>query len=166
MSLPPAADAALAPLRAALLADAQARAAEITRAAAAQARAILDDAEREASAIRAAAVAAGEAAARAEAAERSARARRQAAERVLAARTEGWLAVREAVRDAARALRDDPRHPAILASLRAVAAAELPGATITESPDGGLVAQSGTRRLDLTLPTLALDLLESPGARP
>ncbi|NLI19510.1 MAG: hypothetical protein GX427_11990, partial [Actinomycetales bacterium] len=59
MSLPPAADAALAPLRAALLADAQARAAEITRAAAAQARAILDDAEREASAIRAAAVAAG-----------------------------------------------------------------------------------------------------------
>lgn len=164
MNLPPDADAALTPLRDALLADARARAAEIARAAADQARAILDDAEREAAAIRAAAVAAGQAAARAEAAERSARVRRQARGEVLAARNAVWLETRQAVREAAVTLRDDPRYPLLRERLRGVALERLgPDATITESPGGGIVARAGTRRLDLSLPTLALDLLGSMG---
>ena len=47
-----------------------------------------------------------------------------------------------------------------LKALRARAALG-PDAILTEAPEGGLVAESGSRRLDLTLPTLADAALEA-----
>lgn len=160
--LPSGSDAALAPLRESLLAAARATASESRRAAEAQARAILDDAEREAARIRAAAADAGEATARSEASLRSARVRRQAHEAVLARRNALRLEVWCQVREAAVALRTDPRHPDLLARLRVRALEALgPDATVTECPEGGIIAESGSRRLDLSLPTLANGVLES-----
>jgi hypothetical protein len=64
--------------------------------------------------------------------------------------------LRRASRDAARALRDSSDYPEILRRLteRAVAAMG-PEAAMQESPDGGVVAVAGSRRLDLSLPVLA-----------
>lgn len=161
-TLPADADAALAPLEERLLADARAAASGIMAEAREKAEAIVAEAEEEAAGIRGAAVAAGEEAARSEVALRSARVRRQAHETVLAARNELRLEVRRAVRERASALVEDPRYPDLLERLRERARAALgPDAVLTEAPEGGLVAEAGSRRLDLSLPTLADAALEA-----
>jgi hypothetical protein len=160
-SLPTDSDAALAPLEERLLDDARAAASAIMAEAREKADALVTKAEEEAAGIRAGAVAAGEEAARSEVALRSARLRRQAHETVLAARNDLRLEARHAVRERAGALVEDPRYPDLLERLRGRARAALgPDAILTESPEGGLVAEAGSRRLDLTLPTLAGAALE------
>ncbi|MGM0385691.1 MAG: hypothetical protein ACQERF_06900 [Actinomycetota bacterium] len=163
-SLPPDADAALAPLRERLLDDARATASGILAEEREKAGALVAEAEEEAESIRAAAAAAGEETARSEVALRSARVRRQAHETVLAAQSDLRLEVRRRVREKAVALVEDQRYPALLERLRAQARAALgTGVVITESPEGGLVAEAGSRRLDLTLPTLANAAFEAAG---
>jgi cell division septum initiation protein DivIVA len=162
-ALPQSSVAALEPVRRFLRATAQAQAAEIRRAAEQQARAILaaaaDDAER----IRAAAEAEGEAAARSDAALRSARVRRQAHEGVLAAQESVRQELLRQLSAAAAGLRSSsPRYPELLQRLTERSRVLLgPRATVTESADGGVIAEEGSRRLDLTLPVLAVHMLES-----
>lgn len=160
--LPDGADEALAPVREALLAAARSTVAEVTETAREQALKLLDEANREAGRIRATARAAGEAAARSEAALRSARIRRQATEIVLTRQNGLRLDLQRQVRAAATALRNDPRYPELRARLSERGRDLLgPGAAIRESPDGGVIAENGSRRLDLTLPTLGGETLES-----
>lgn len=161
-TLPRGSDAALAPVRAALLAAAEREADELRRAAADQAQAVLDDARHEVDRIRSEAVAQGEAEARSAAALRSARVRRQAHETVLTRRNDLRLALQREVAQSARALRDDPRYPDLLARLTARCRSVLgPAAVVSESPEGGVVAVAGSRRLDLSLPVLAAGAITS-----
>ncbi|MDJ0322695.1 hypothetical protein QMG61_02815 [Cryobacterium sp. PH31-AA6] len=158
--LPTGADATLAPVRDSLRAAALATVAEIGHDARERGQALLAAAGREADGIRAAAAAAGEDAARSEATMRSARVRRQAHETVLTQRNALRLELQEKVRVSATALRTDPRYPDLLAGLIERAHALLgPDATVTENEDGGVTAEAGSRRLDLSLPTLAADTL-------
>ena len=148
--------AALAPVRADLLATAHASAARELAEAEAQATAVETAAREQARAVVVAARAEGEELGLAQAARRVARARRDAREQVLAARLRRHEVVHQAARDRASALRDDPDYPRILARLEELALARLgPGAVVTESPAGGVTARAGSRQLDLTLPTLA-----------
>ena len=160
--LPSGSDAALAPLRQRLLADARETASGILAAARDQAQATTTTAEVEAARIRAAAAAAGEEAARSEAALRSARVRRQAHQAVLESRNALHEKVRRRVRESAVALTADPRYPAVLERLHARAVQVLgPDVIVTEGPGGGLVAVAGSRSLDLTLPARAEAVLEA-----
>ncbi|HEY8700125.1 MAG TPA: hypothetical protein VIM08_04035 [Arthrobacter sp.] len=164
--LAPESDAALAPVRKALRAAAEEQAAELRTGALRQASALLDAARAEADRILAAAAEEGEADARSEAAVRSARTRRQAHELVLAQRNALRLELHRRVRQTAAGLRSDPRYPELMARLTAQSR-ELLGedASVSESADGGVVAESGSRRLDLSLPVLAGMVLDSlPGA--
>ncbi|HZK06347.1 MAG TPA: hypothetical protein VFC82_10980 [Actinomycetaceae bacterium] len=162
--LPDAADAALEPLREALLADAHGQAEANRHAAEAEAAVILEAAEQEAARIRAKAAAAGEEVALSEATQRSARVRRESQEVVLAAQNEVWLGLRRSVRQTAEALRTDPRYPALQAVLRALAAEQLGAdAVVAEADGGGVFADAGARRLDLSLGTLAGAVLDSMG---
>jgi len=158
--LPPGSDATLAPVCESLLATARATVADTRDGAREQAQALLDAAQLEADRIRAAAASEGEAAARSEAAMRSARVRRQAHEAVLAQRNALRLDLQGQVRGSAMALRTDPRYPSLLARLTERSHALLgPDATVTESPSGGVIAEAGSRRLDLSLPALAAETL-------
>ncbi|MCV2393568.1 hypothetical protein OEB99_04540 [Actinotalea sp. M2MS4P-6] len=149
-------DAALAPVRRALASDA-ARAADSVLADATARAEELDAAARgESDAILARAVADGTAAGRAAAALADARARREAHGHVLA--TAQRLRAETVARtvSAATALRDDPRYPALLeawtARCRTVLGAD---AEVRPVPEGGVVGELGSRRLDLRLTTLA-----------
>ncbi|TDW30138.1 hypothetical protein [Cryobacterium psychrophilum] len=164
-TLQPEAEAALAPVREALLATARKTAAQIQEDAQAQAQVLLDAAHGEADRIRAGAAATGESAGRSQAALRSARTRRQAHETVLTQQNNLFLELRREVAESATALRSDPRYPDLLDRLTERARAALgPDATLTESSDGGGIAERGSRRLDLSLPTLALSTLDSLSA--
>jgi len=69
------------------------------------------------------------------------------------------------VHASATALRTDARHPELLARLTERSHALLGrDATVTESPDGGVIAEAGSRRLDLSLPTLAAETLSRRAA--
>lgn len=164
--LAPESDAALAPVRQALRAAAQKQAAELRDAARRQADALLDAARAEAEGILAAAVDEGEAAARSETALRSARARREAHELVLAQRSSLRHELHRRVREAAVRLTSDPRYPGLVTRLSEQCRELLgPDSTVSESPDGGVVAEAGSRRLDLSLPVLAeISLASMPGA--
>jgi vacuolar-type H+-ATPase subunit E/Vma4 len=81
---------------------------------------------------------------------------------VLARRNALRLELQRQVRESATALRTDPRYPPLLTRLTEQSHALLgPDAMVAESPDGGVVAEAGSRRLDLSLPTLATRTLES-----
>ena len=162
MTLSQGSAAALAPLRGWLLTAAQQEAADIRRDAGEHTMALLDAARRDADRIRSVAAEDGAAAARSQAVLRSARVRRQAHETVLARRNTLRLDLQRQVRESALELRADPRYPALLARLTEQSHAWLgPDATVTESPDGGVIVQAGSRRLDLSLPVLASRMLES-----
>lgn len=151
------ADVALEPVRRALrdaaeeeasrvLADSRRQAAVMAQNAAAQAARIADDA-----------AAQGEADALSDARSRTSRARRAAREAVLAAQEGVRSEFLRELQKAARAARNDPRYPALLARLGRLAVETLgPGAALSESPDGGILAQAGARRMDLSLPSLAI----------
>lgn len=159
--LPQGSDAALDPVRTALHQDAETRAAQVEDAARHEAEAILDRARRQASEIRSTAEREGTEAARAEAAGRSARVRRQARGLVLARQEALRSELREQVLDLVGELRRDPRYPQILVRLTARADRILgPMASVTESYKGGVTAVAGSRRLDLSLPTLADQAIE------
>lgn len=159
--LPPGSDSTLAPLRESMLAAARATAADIRDNALEQAQALLNAAQVEADKIRATAASDGEAAARSEATMRSARVRRQAHETVLTQRSALRLTLQGQVRESAMALRTAPQYPRLLARLTERSQVLLgPDAIVTESPDGGVIAELGSRRLDLTLPTLAAETLD------
>jgi len=157
--------ATLTPVRQALRAAADKQAGLFRDDARLQARALLDGAKAEAAAILAAAAGEGEAAARSEAALRSARARRQAHELVLVQRNNLRLELHRRVREAAAGITSDPRYPALLGRLTEQCRELLgPDAKVHEGREGGVVAEAGSRRLDLTLPELAeLALDKVPG---
>lgn len=160
--LPKGSEQALTPIREALRTAAQTRADQLCQDATEQATAVAAAAGDEAARIISAAVAQGEASARSDAALRSARVRRQAQETILASQSALRRELQEQVREAATAVRRDSGYPTLLAVLteqcRAVLGAE---ATVTEDPAGGVVAHAGSRRLDLSLPTLAARTLDS-----
>jgi len=160
--LPSRSAAALGPVRGALLTAARQEAADIRRDAGERGRALVDAAQRDADRIRSAAAEEGAATARSRAVLRSARARRQAHEMVLTRRNALRLDLQRQVRQAAVELRTDPRYPRLLARLTEQSHALLgPRAHVAESPEGGVVAEEGSRRLDLSLPVLATRKLES-----
>lgn len=153
--------AALEPVRRALRDAAEREAAVIFGASADQVRAVLDAAQRDAQDLRQAAAAEGEALARSAAAARSARVRREAHQTVLAEQEALRVHLVRRLEEAATARRSDPRYPRLVERLTAYGRAALgPGATVTESPTGGVVAEKDSRRLDLTLPVLATQALE------
>lgn len=163
--LPEGSDAALAPIRAALREASRVSAAAIVDGAEAQASAILDDAKRQAELIRQAAVESGEQAARSEATLRSAGVRRRAHETVLRQQSALRLELQEQTRRAAVALRDDPRYPALLEALSRRCRELLgPETTVEESADGGIQGHAGSRMVDLSLPVIAAETLESMGS--
>ncbi|MDN4477520.1 hypothetical protein QQX10_08105 [Demequina sp. SYSU T00039] len=162
-SLPTGSAPSLAPLRDRIHAQAEGVVRACERKSAEEAAITLAEARRDADAITERAVQAGEAAARSDAAQRSARRRRAAHELDLAGRESLRREIEDRVVARARMLRTYPAYPRLLASLRERAREMLgPDAAIEEHPDGGVVAASGTRRLDLTLPALARAALGSP----
>lgn len=146
----------LAPVRAALLAaarqeadrgeaQARARAAETLTAAAGRADAIV-------SAARAAGAADAEAVARID----LGRARRAARARTLRARREAYDRLRRESRQAVGRVRDEPGYAAIRATLTAAAQRLLgPDAEVVDAEGGGVIARTGSRRVDLSLRALA-----------
>lgn len=153
---------ALAPVRRSLLAAARKEAADLRSEAAARAPALVEAARFDADRILSAAAQDGAAAARSQAVLRSARARRQAHEIVLTRRNVLRRDLQRQVRESALELRTDPRYPRLLARLTERSHALLgPEATVAEAPEGGVVAELGSRRLDLSLPALAAVTLES-----
>lgn len=163
-ALPRTSNAALDPVREALHAAAQREATQIRDAARAAADATRAAALHEAEQIRAAAVAEGTAVARGSAALRSARTRREAHEIVLARQEDAHAALVDAVGAAVSALRTDPRYPRLSARLAELAREVLgPDAVVAQSPAGGVVAEHGARRLDLSLPSLAAATLADMG---
>jgi vacuolar-type H+-ATPase subunit E/Vma4 len=160
--LPDASENALAPLRTAMLENARASVAAIRADAEARAAGILNEARRQADLIRSDAEASGEATARADALVRSASARREAHETMLREQSALRAELQRQVRDAAIALRVDPRYPALLDRLSQQCRRILgPETTVAESADGGVTARAGSRRIDLSLPVIAAQTLES-----
>ena len=159
--LPQGADAALDPVRRALTQEAETAAAQADAAARSQASEIMARAQAEADAIRGTARREGAEAARAEAVAASARARREARGTVLAEQEHLRSLLREQVLEQVREVRRDPRYPQILRRLTAQADRLLgPMASVTESPKGGVVGTAGSKRLDMSLPTLAEQAFE------
>ena len=151
-----AAAAALAPARARMLRDAADQAAGILADArheadriAAQAR---QDAERTVSLARAA----GRAQAVPQAAAGRRRARSDARSAVLGAQREAYDELRARVRAAVDGLRGEPGYDRLLQALAEMARLEAgPGATVTTSESGGVVARSPGMLVDCSLPRLA-----------
>ncbi|HEX5332250.1 MAG TPA: hypothetical protein VFW79_06365 [Cellulomonas sp.] len=160
--LPERSVAALDPVRESLLSAARARAEQLGRSAQEEADAVRAAAQHEADEILAAAVADGERTARSAAALRSARVRREAHETVLAQRSAIRAELQRQVAEAATALQSDPRYAELVARLTESCRAVLGrDADVSPSPLGGVVARSGSRHLDLSLPTLAAQTLEA-----
>ena len=154
----------LAPLRRALLEAAERDAALAVATAEAEAEAVRRAAEQQAETVRRRARLQGEADGRQVLLAEQARARRRARATVLAAQGEAYSRLQEAARAAVVALREDPGYPALLDRLTAQATAMVgPGGTVTESPEGGVVAEAPGRRAALTLADLADQVLGTLG---
>ena len=70
--------------------------------------------------------------------------------------------LQQQVREAAVNLRQDASYPTLMAVLTEHCRAMLgAGATVSEDPAGGVVAQAGSRKLDLSLPALAARTLDA-----
>ena len=162
IALPQSSLAALEPVRRSLREVAQAQVAQIRDEAEKQARIVLAESRKEADHVRQAAAAEGEATARSDAALRSARVRRQAHEKILTQQESLRLDMVRQVREAAQTLRTSPQYPQLIDRLTERSHTILgPDATVVESPDGGVIAEKDSRRLDLSLPVLASRMLES-----
>lgn len=156
---------ALTPVRAALLSTARHDADECIAAARAQAAGILAAAAEEAEMIITAAREAGAADAAAVFAAGQTRSRRAARARTLRARRAAYESLRARSRAAVGRLRDEPGYAAICATLTTVANRLLgPAAEIMEA-DGGIVARSGARRVDLSLTAFADRAVDALAAR-
>ncbi|TYB40146.1 V-type ATP synthase subunit E family protein [Actinomadura chibensis] len=161
----PGAEAALAPVRDALLARARERAADVRADAEREAAATLAAARREAARILDEARAAGRAdGAAAGAAERS-RTRNQARTVVLAARRRAYDELCRQVRAEMRALCAGAGGPETVRRLKATARRRLgPAARTAEAPGGGLVARTAHAELDLSADVLAERAVAALGA--
>ncbi len=160
-----AADSALEPVRTALLAAARADAAAVLRKAQQQKDELLADARRTADELVAAARAEGEADATAAVAARMVQSRRDARRTILAGQRELYDELRRRCRSAATALTESPEYEGLRRQLVERARDQLgSAATVTDSPDGGVLASAGSRRLDLRLPALADRALDGTGA--
>lgn len=156
MRLPRDSEAALEPLNTALAAAAQSRVSAFEVSARDAATQAQEAAARDRDKLVAEATAAGKHDAEAAAALASARIRRTANELVLAQQEEIRAELRDRVRAESLALRNDPAYPTMLKNLTKRARRLLgAGATVTVSEDGGVTAVARSRRIDLTLPTLA-----------
>jgi vacuolar-type H+-ATPase subunit E/Vma4 len=156
----------LAALEQALLADAEAEAKRAEHEAETAARERLADAEARARALVEQARLEGERLAAREGARRLGAARRRARERRLEAQRALYEEARAKAREAALALRDDPRYPELLERLRRAAIAQLgTDAELTVDPPdrGGVIARAGAVQADYTLPTLADRALDASG---
>jgi vacuolar-type H+-ATPase subunit E/Vma4 len=150
--------AILAPVRDALLADAEAEAARIVD----EARRAADDAvataTKEADATVDAAQRRSELAGRVHADLVLAQARSDAHAAVLHVQEDLRRALQERVHAAVGELRGDPRYSSLLDGLEAMARTQLGGSAVIErdpDPHGGIVAVAGDRRVDYTLQALA-----------
>ncbi|WP_350275738.1 V-type ATP synthase subunit E family protein [Kribbella sp. HUAS MG21] len=159
-----AADAALGPVRSALLTAARADAAAILGGAEAQRGELLGQAQRTAAELIAEARSTGAADATALLAIRLAQSRREARRSALTAQRELYDELRRRCRAAASALAESSEYEGIRRRLVDMAREQLgPEAVIEDSPGGGVVASAGSRRMDLSLPALADRALERSG---
>jgi vacuolar-type H+-ATPase subunit E/Vma4 len=156
---------ALAPVADALLAAARADADRTVATARADAERIRLEALEGERTIRAAARGRGAADGTKQAVQSLRLARRQAREAELVAQRQAYDELRRRVLARLSELRGDPSYADLLRRLHRQARATLgPGTEIAEAPAGGVVARAGGRRLDLTLPALAEQALESLGS--
>jgi vacuolar-type H+-ATPase subunit E/Vma4 len=155
----------LAPVREELLARARADAERALADADADAAATLATAQSEADAIRDAARAEGESDAAAVLSAKHAQDRRHARAIVLAAQREAYDKLRSQVVQALSTIRDDPGYGPWLDRLaehaRTVLGAD---ATVSEAPEGGVLAETNGRRARYTLVELADRVIHTMGA--
>lgn len=162
--LPTGAVAALSPVQEALLAEARAAAEAVLAEAQHDAQQVRSAARRRASEILDAGRAEGEQEANAAVATRLIRRRREAQATILAAQRKIYDELRRRCEEAARALREDPEYPVLQRQLTEHAIAQLgTRAVVREAPHGGVEAVAGSRRLDLSLSTLANHELDRLG---
>ncbi|MFE7172931.1 V-type ATP synthase subunit E family protein [Streptomyces sp. NPDC057616] len=162
--LPAAASPALDPVRARLLRDAAADAEALLAEADEEARAGVREAEAQASAVLAEARRQGAHDADLAGAAARSRVRRAARSRELAARREIWEDLCRQVVDRVEALRGTDAYPAVRRRLTARVRQVLgPGARITEAPGGGVVGDAPGRRLDCGLAAFAQRALDRAG---
>lgn len=153
---------ALAPLRAELIRRAEADARRTLGTVRAQVHRERDQAEVRAAEITARAQAAGEAAAAADLAAERADARRARRCEILATQRDAYRQLRRAAIATVCDLRHAPDYPDLRESLRGSAIATLgTHASITEAADGGIVAVTAGRRLDLSLTAIACRALDA-----
>ena len=156
--LDPALAEQLESVRRALLTDADLEAGRILDAASAQAERIVGDAERESAAQLNEAQRRNERSTRAYEAQMLSRATSGAHQAILQTQEALRQQLVDQTRRSVVAMRSDPRYPALLDQLEALARHQLGAeAVIDRDPEsgGGLIAVSGSRRVDYTLRTLA-----------
>jgi vacuolar-type H+-ATPase subunit H len=159
-----AAEAALGPVRAALLRRAREQAAGITAEARRQAAAALEQAHRDAASQVARAREAGRSQAAQLSAELRAQGRRRARAALLGAQREAYEELRDRVRASMASLRGGPGYALLLERLRHDAGqAAGPGAVLTEAPAGGIIARAPGIVVDCSLPRLADAAVEALG---
>jgi vacuolar-type H+-ATPase subunit E/Vma4 len=148
--------AALAPVRAFLLAGARAEADRILGQARSQADQALRQARHDAEQAVRQARAVGETQAAPAAAAERARGRERARSTVLGAQRQACEDLRAQVLAAAGRLRDEPDYERLMAGLSALATSAVgSGATVTAHPAGGVLARSDRAVVDCSLPRLA-----------
>lgn len=155
---------ALSPVRAELLRAAHTEAKVLLDRAERDAAARVDEARVEARTILDAARRRGEADGADAARDLLVRARREARSRILSARRESYEELRRQAAERMREVRRTDEYPSLRQRLEHRARVLLgPGAEITEHADGGVVAQTSGRRVDLSLTALADRALDRMG---
>ena len=155
----------LEPVRRALLADAADQAEAVVAAARRDVEAAIADAQQQCDDQVADTERRSARASRASLDQRIADARAGAHDAVLRASARAHDRLVEAAHAAATEMRHDPRYPALLDHFESVARSQLGDDAVIErdpTPDGGIVAELGSRRVDYSLPLLAdraLDIL-------
>jgi len=158
-------DAALAPARAALLAQVRAEADSVRERSEVDAQHAVATATAEAGRIRRAARAEGEAEATVAAAAARTRARQEARALVLTARREAYERLGRAAREAMARMRAEPDFAAVRQRMVAAVRSVLgPDVRIVDEPDGGISGVAGGRRLDLSLTRFADRAVEAVAA--
>lgn len=164
MSVLPGADAALEPVRAAMLREAREQAAATVTRARRDAAALLAGARREAAETVARARADGQSRAAGLAAAQLSRGRRDARAQLLHAQRDAYDELRRRVRAAVARLPAEPGYDELAGRLtQAALAAAGPGAVATPHPDGGVVATAPGVVVDCSLPALAGQAVDALG---
>lgn len=152
---------ALAPVRAEILRGAADDAEQMIADARQEAARIVEQGRETAQQITETARAAGEAAAASVAAEQGAALERRLRRELLVAQDNAYRQWRRRGTEAVLRLRDEPDYPGWRDLLRGTASAVLGAdAQVKDDPDGGVVAQLGHRRMDLSLSALAERVLD------